>query len=352
MSFSLPGIRSHNRNSPDYVPSVFSFSKSHPKKRKASTDRYQRYLKRQENENSLTDSKSIHDIGEPLLESSVIQSLALSASTEDISNEDLSLIFHVSAENPVKEYMEKSVQTDEIKFLPVEVTIEKQKINLYEEIKGDKKLMNFYTGLPNNELFLWVLSLLDEKIFKSSKLSKEEHLLLVLMKLKLGLLHTDLAFRFGLELCDVSRIYSKWVKALSRAMKFLIIWPDRQALRKNLPRCFKNYKNCVCIIDCSEIKIERPFNLNSRAQTWSNYIHSNTMKYLIGVAPADAVNFLSHGWGGCVSDKEITLKSRFLDYLQHGDCILADREFTIAEELASYGATLKIPRFTKGKTQM
>ena len=74
---------------------------------------------------------------------------------------------------------------------------------MHEEIKEVKKLMNFYTGLPNNELFLWVLSLLDEKIFKSSKLSKEEHLLLVLMKLKLGLLHTDLAFRFGLELCNV-----------------------------------------------------------------------------------------------------------------------------------------------------
>ena len=197
----------------------------------------------------------------------MIQSSALSASTEDVSNEDLPLTFHAPAENPVKEYMEKSVQTDEIKFLPGEVTIEKQKINLYEEIKGDKKLMSFYTGLTNNKLFLWVLSLLDKKIFKSSKLSKEEHLLLVLMKLKLGLLHTDLTFRFGLELCDVSRIYSKWVKALSRAMKFLIIWPDRQALRKNLPRCFKNYKNCVCIIDCSEIKIERSFNLNSRPQT-------------------------------------------------------------------------------------
>ena len=134
------------------------------------------------------------------------------------------------------------------------------------------------------------------------------------MKLKLGLLHTDLAFRFGLELCDVSRIYSKWVKALSRAMKFLIIWPDRQALRKNLPRCFKNYKNCVCIIDCSEIKIERSFNLNSRAQTWSNYKHSNTIKYLIGIIPAGAVSFLSHGWGGRVS-KEITLKSMGTAYL-------------------------------------
>ena len=43
------------------------------------------------------------------------------------------------------------------------------------------------------------------------------------MKFKLGLLHADLSIRFGLELCYVSKIYSKWVKALSRAMKFLII---------------------------------------------------------------------------------------------------------------------------------
>ena len=94
---------------------------------------------------------------------------------------------------------------------------------MYEEIKEDKKLMNFYIVLPSNELFSWILSLLDEKIFKSSKLSKEEHLLLVLMKLKLGLLHTDLAFRFGLELCDERKIYSKWVKDLSRAIKLFII---------------------------------------------------------------------------------------------------------------------------------
>ena len=61
---------------------------------------------------------------------------------------------------------------------------------------------------------------------------------------------------------------------------------------------------------------------------------------------------MSHGWGGRVSDNEITLKSRFLDYLQHGDCILADRGFTIAEELASCGATLKIPHLAKEKIQM
>ena len=38
--------------------------------------------------------------------------------------------------------------------------------------------------------------------------------------------------------------------------------------------------------------------------------------------------------------------------MQHGDCILADLGFTIAERLVSGGATLKIPHSTKGKTQM
>ena len=35
-----------------------------------------------------------------------------------------------------------------------------------------------------------------------------------------------------------------------------------------------------------------------------------------------------------------------------GDCILADRVFTFKEELASLRATLKVPHFTRGKSQV
>ena len=52
------------------------------------------------------------------------------------------------------------------------------------------------------------------------------------------------------------------------------------------------------------------------------------------------------------SDKLITLDSGFLDKLEHGDEILADRGFLVREELASVGATLRIPSFTKGKSQL
>ena len=53
-----------------------------------------------------------------------------------------------------------------------------------------------------------------------------------------------------------------------------------------------------------------------------------------------------------MSDKQITKQSGFLDLLEPRDDILADRGFLIREELAAYGATLRIPNFTKGKRQL
>ena len=61
------------------------------------------------------------------------------------------------------------------------------------------------------------------------------------------------------------------LKALSDILRNFISWPERETLRRNLPSSFKKFKNCVCIIDCTEVFIERTFNLNARAQAFSNY---------------------------------------------------------------------------------
>ena len=170
--------------------------------------------------------------------------------------------------------------------------------------------------------------------------------------MKIGLTNKDLAHRFNVPVSIVSRIFRTWIPIIADRLKFLIIWPEKPALRRYLPKCFNKYPTCVGIIDCTEIFIQRPLNLNARAQTWSNYKNHNTIKYLVACTPAGAVSIISEGWGGRVSDKEITSKSGFLDLVENGDLVLADRGFTIEEELATRGATLKIPSFTKGKSQL
>lgn len=89
------------------------------------------------------------------------------------------------------------------------------------------------------------------------------------------------------------------------------------------------------------------------AKTYSNYKGHNTVKFLIAVSPTGAVMFVSKCWGGRVSDKHITTYSGWMNNLIHGDLVLADRGFDIADDLALFGATLAlIPPFTKGKTQL
>ena len=78
--------------------------------------------------------------------------------------------------------------------------------------------MRFYTGI-NKLIFIFILNAIQENAKKYSKLMLKDHLLLVLMKLKLELLHSDLAYRFGINLSKVSRIYRNWLPLLSKSME-------------------------------------------------------------------------------------------------------------------------------------
>ena len=76
------------------------------------------------------------------------------------------------------------------------------------------------------------------------------------------------------------------------------------------------------------------------------------MKVFIAVAPTGSIGFISEAWGGRVSDKEITQKCGFLNLLEYGDEVLADRGFNVVDDLAVCGAKLLFPSSTKGKNQL
>ena len=114
----------------------------------------------------------------------------------------------------------------------------------------------------------------------------------------------------------------------------------------------KNFKRRVIIIDCFEVFCERPSNLKTRSQLWSNYKHHNTVKFLIGISPQGVVSFITEGWGGCVSDVQLTEGCGLLRRLLPGDVVLADRGFTIQESVGMFCAEVKTPPFTRGKKQL
>ena len=221
--------------------------------------------------------------------------------------------------------------------------------------ENDEKT-KFYTGIPNFVLLTHVFNLVAPHVKHTSTnvLSQFQEFLITLMKLKLNSPFQDLAFRFGISVSTVSRVFDKWIDAMSTRLQFLIMWPAREELRKTMPLAFKrNFGDKVAvIIDCFEIFIERPSSLIARAMTWSNYKHHNTVKFLIGITPQGVISFISKAWGGRVSDKHVTENSGILRKLLPGDIVLADRGFDIADSVGFYQAKLYIPAFTKGKKQL
>lgn len=214
-------------------------------------------------------------------------------------------------------------------------------------------LVNFYTGLPNWEIFSLLFAFVNQDLMTKSSLTPFHQLLCTLMRLRLGLCLQDLAYRFGVHQSTISRSFSYIIDVLYVKLQPLIIWPEREILLSTMPMCFRKHcPSCTVIIDCFEIFLDRPTNLLARAQTYSTYKHHNTIKYLIGVTPQGTVSYISQGWGGRVSDKYLTENCNILSYLQPGDTILADRGFDIQESAAMYCARVTMPSFTKGKKQL
>ena len=145
----------------------------------------------------------------------------------------------------------------------------KRKVMNSDNIKNNDKTLNFLTDVSNVHLFKWLLSLVKPNVELATKsITHENHLLLVL--LRHGYVIKDLALRFNINVTNISNIFKTYLKALSDILRNFIVWPEREALCRNL-RSFKKIKNFVCIIGCTDVFIERPFNINARAQTFSNY---------------------------------------------------------------------------------
>ena len=69
------------------------------------------------------------------------------------------------------------------------------------------------------------------------KLDLEQEFLSTMMKLKLGLINEDLAFRFMASSTTISSVFIIWIKLMSKELSVLIIWPSKQQCHHFCSKC-------------------------------------------------------------------------------------------------------------------
>ena len=119
-----------------------------------------------------------------------------------------------------------------------------------------------------------------------TNLSPFQQLLLTLMRLKINLNLLLLGCIFTIPIPTASRAFRNTIELLNaRFVSALVFWPDQEELQQSMPMLFRQvFRECAYIIDCFGIFIEKPKDLSARAQTYPQYKHHHTMKYLIYIS--------------------------------------------------------------------
>lgn len=214
---------------------------------------------------------------------------------------------------------------------------------------SDKECMK-YTGVPTLKKLHGLIDVVNKtyptiKYWKGEKSSKEmsyekdshrkkpgpersltrlEEMIITLVRLRTGLTVWLLADMVSVSETRITEIFHTWIHILAVVTKPLRQWADKDQIRRHMPnRLRRDYPKTTVIIDCSEFYVQKPSNPTAQIQTFSSYKSHNTYKCLLGINPTGAFMYVSELYGGNASDKYIVENSDFLDYIQHGDDVMA-----------------------------
>ena len=104
----------------------------------------------------------------------------------------------------------------EAKKITKKLTLLRRAVFRYVNLRKDDNMFYFYAGITH-PVFKWLLEFCPKpKVSRS--LSVEDHLLLLLVKLRMGLTNRDLGYRFQISQSMVSRCLRTWLPKLSKFM--------------------------------------------------------------------------------------------------------------------------------------
>lgn len=182
----------------------------------------------------------------------------------------------------------------------------RSKCLLLDQVRLNDRNFQFWTGFPNYETFTALFNYLEgvraigrmrhwrgsemfskhpypKKAARIAKLTAEEELFMVLVRLRVRLTITDLSLRFGISESSVCKIFTSWINLLFFHLKDLCEMPESEIDGKA-----KQFSKLPClevIIDCTEIFTQKPSCLQANKEIYSNYKGHTTFKFLVGINP-------------------------------------------------------------------
>lgn len=222
----------------------------------------------------------------------------------------------------------------------------------YESIENED-LFKSLTGYSKSQFnVIFDFCKLEDSLSANCFLNQKNQLFLVLVYYRTGICQEFLAHLFQTTQPTVSKMCQKVTDTIYKKVKTVNIWPTKEKVQEKMPLAFhKLYPQCRVIIDCTELKIQRPTDSKMQQSTFSYYKNANTLKGMVGITPSGAISFISNLWGGSMSDKELFLRSNMLTLLEEKDLVLADRGFLISKELEKKGCSLITPHFLANNIQ-
>jgi hypothetical protein len=135
-------------------------------------------------------------------------------------------------------------------------------------LKGNDTLTSVYTGVSSYTVFMWILNFASSALPVKQKLSLGDVLLIVLMNIWMNLLNFDLAQWFGVCESVISSVINLSLPQLAAKLCFFVHWRSKEDIIRTCPKIVKdNFRHCRCIMNCTEIYIDRPGNLTARDST-------------------------------------------------------------------------------------
>ncbi|XP_042598846.1 uncharacterized protein LOC109111146 isoform X2 [Cyprinus carpio] len=218
------------------------------------------------------------------------------------------------------------------------------------------ELCRFFT-LPDNEAVpqTHIPFTCDELNKHIRHMPLRQQFLLVLLKLRQNFDLEELAFKFQIDMQSVRTLFSSWIDFMYDRLGNLSVWPHRDIIAENMPDNYKaEFPTTFAILNCTEIKIEKPSSLLGQSQTCSNRKSTNTLKSLIACDPHGSIMFVSTLYTGSISDQELFRRCEIKDllkgllqcgHLKRGDGLMVEKGFLIEKDVKELGLQLNIPPF-------